>query len=590
MKFSNRHFQNQLSSSQGRLKDIKTETDWVYNADGGFVSPSGYGACMTVDYERGLVKAWTSKNKNFDVLDNGDGQRVLSQKTAQRGYLTSVSSINNENSVDLLELTAGLKKFNKELSERAGHYLFFGVTFADNPLEFNNSDSVLYGKGQRALFNAKGASAYLHDLQNNTVDRVQSIYRKGGHFKPIQFSNNIIAHGFSARKRRIFEGGSVHGASVAMDQSRRQVCQNIWEQKNVTEDLPDQSSLHLSKIYNGLHSMGAVKIASTVPVGMYFAAYQPHFTIGAVLGGVVLAAHHEQVAEFFEHGVDSSRKMSARFAQKVGLSKFSQGVYEESLYESQLKGGNNLIFGRDNVYKFGSKASEAACVPEGNEMLPDRYVKKAAKLLLAKKIDGEQHDMLEEFLAKIHQLNISGVVVEPDKHVLGFAYDNGVRAVRYDDPKTGDIVIAAQFDDNIIDNDDLGLPRRYREQFLGQYIVFDCYVDEGRFKVDAINDGYSRQDVLDIVNDDLLFKHQSYMPDEIKEQSYMSMEKLFPYENENPYEDRYLSDDVGKFVKLDAVTVYPFAEARMGKAELEDLGYPLSNEGMDTQPEIPEVV
>ncbi len=578
MKFSNKHFQNQLSSSQGRLKDIKTETDWVYNRDGGFVSPSGYGACMTVDYDRGLVRAWTSKNKIFDVMDNGAGQRVLSQKSAQRGYLTSVSPIKDENSVDLYEITAALKTFNKELSERAGHYLYFGVTFADNPLEFNKEGSVFYGKGQRVLFNAKGSNAYLHDLQKNIVDRVQSIYRHDGHFKPVQFSRNIFAHGFAARKKRIFEDGDKYGASVAIDRSRRKVCQDTWEQKNVTKDLPGQTSLVLSKVYNGLHAMGPVKIAATVPVGAYFAAYQPHVTALTVAGGALLAAHHDQVAEFFEHGVDSSRKISARFAQKIGMDKLSQGLHSESLYESQLEGGSNLIFGRDNVYKFGSKASLEACQPENNEMMPDRYIKKAAKMLLAKKISGDQHDMLEEFLAKIHQLNISGVVVEPDRHVMGFAYDDGVRAIRYDDPNTGDIVIAAQFDENIIDNDFLKLPSRYREQFSGKYVVFECHVDEGCFKVDTFNDGYSRQDVLDIINGGLLFKHQSYMPEEIKEQSFACVEHIFPYENEDMYEDRYMSDDMDVLVKRDAVNLYPFAEARMERYELEDMGYFLNGD------------
>ncbi|MGH1457098.1 MAG: hypothetical protein ACRBDI_09980 [Alphaproteobacteria bacterium] len=574
MKFSNRYFQQYLSSSQTKLSGIKTQTDWVYNSRGEFVSPSGFGACMTVDFEKEIVKGWTSKNKNF-LLESGDlGSTYLQEKSTKRSYLSAVERINSQDSVDIEKITNQFKHVDERLSDRAGHYLYIGVNFAYNPLEFNDVSSTSYGKGRNVLSNAKGYNAYIHDMGTNFVKRLQSIYRKDGSFEKLTLNRNYLLNGFSYGRQDVAKGGTAQEAFLAIDKSRRDISQKTWEQDKITDGLLCPDVTFFKTLANNVHAVGPTKMLIPVPVAAVFMPFQPEATVSVFGALVAYAAFHDTLTEFCERGVDSMRKISARLVQKINFDGVSESLHPESLKESQLKGGTNLIFGRKEVYKFSPKASDYACKSENNEMMPRRYFEKAAQELRAKKIGDDEHDALEEFLAKIHQLGVPGVLVEPDQYVFGFAYDNGVRGVRYQNPKTREIKIAAQFDNEIITNEYLELPKRYRDQFSGKLIVFDCEVDENRmFKVHARNDNMDRGELIGFLNDRVLFKHQAYMPASIKEQSYNVIYDLFKYENDSLYEDEYFSRDERMEMKSVALSVYPFAEASMTREALEDLGY-----------------
>lgn len=581
MKFNEIAFQDYLESSQKRASELITKTDWIYTDDGCFVSPKGFGFCVTCNAEDGYAKVWASKNKNFEIIIDQNGSH-LSKKSADTSYLIHVAGISDKLSVDIDKISRAMEECDDKLADRAGHYRYLGVAFTNDPIIACDVKDVSFGPMNKALFNIKGYNLYTQNQNTHRVDLVRSIYRKDDHFNPIHLNNNYYKNGFSSLTHNLYEGADPLDAVRIIDAHRRETSQRTWEQFSLynQQDIGFSIKAHMAQPFNYIHGITPEKKIATVAVGTGFFVAGHGVGWLALVGSVAYAGFHEELHRGAERLIDAFKIMTHRAGNKIMPNMTRRLSSEKSVRESYLEGGKNMIFGRRNVYKMFPKATAEACAPQRNLMLPERYVNKLAKLLLAKKVDEPSYDSLEDFLLKMHQLNLPGKKYRLDAHMDGFEYDNGVCGIRYDNPKTGDIVIMAHLNENLNTNELLLLPSEFKDQMNGDIAYFECNISDGKMNVKTELNHISRSEAVDFIKNRLLFKHQFFMPDAIRGVSEETVLELFPYIENSPYEDYYQSWDIEPRNKSIGVSTYPLAEAVLSYEDLNILGVIEANDNM----------
>lgn len=570
MKFNEASYQSYLKSTQQRAKEADTLTGWLYDSDGCFVSPRGYGFCVTIDAENEVFKVWASKNKNFDLVANQDGSSCLSERSAKTSYLIHVGRTYENNSLDAEEISEVFRDFDAKLGKRSGHYRYAGVHFQQDAGLQKSVNNVVVGESAQVLFNIKGYNVFERDLERNALRRVQSIYRLDDHFKPVHLNNNILKNGFSSVSVDYkVSSSSLSDSFFQLDSERRCISQDTWEQRSLYKGFR-RDAIAMAQAFNYLHGTKPEKALASVAVGSAFFMASPQVGVFAFSASVLYAAFHEELHKGAERSVDALKIFARRSLQKALPGMVRKNWKDPKFGEIFLKGGENIMFDRSNVYKFAPKANDYACKVERNTILPEKYFGALGMYLHAKRVDDVHHDSVEEFLAKIHQLNLPGKIYRLDRHVDGFEYDNGVSGVRYDNPDTRDITVIAKLNAGLVNNPDLMLPSEYTEQLGDGFLMFDARVIDGVFEVVSHERG-DRIDALSCISN-ILFAHQENMPEFVRERSHQVVRGLFPYEGCSPFEDYCVSDKFDPDYLVAGVCLYPYAEAVLSDQELCDRG------------------
>ncbi|MGH1402887.1 MAG: hypothetical protein ACRBDL_01455 [Alphaproteobacteria bacterium] len=560
-----------------RVRDVNSkqtvDMPWKFGGDddpnycGIFFSPKGWSFRVTINRDQNDCMLWVSKSAvNLSGEANSGGSIVLAEDGQSNSYPIASLPLKSDNSnkgAIFEEFAKRMKRFDGNLGERSSHYRHVGVSFENVEGLHHNVNQAFYGNGHDVFFNLKGYAAHVLNKETGTATKHLSVYRdrKGEHFLPVRFRDDVVKDGISSVSKELHDGrGNYLDARVAIDEDRRAGDEAAWEQKNLYQQpgFAFHCKSFLPRVFNYVHSRMDMVVPTALVVG---ATYAKDPDSGFKIAAAV-TAYHAVVHGLAEETYDDLKGMFGRVRARL----FGNGkrVYGEDNSQQYLKGYGNLLFGRHNLHKFTPHADPEVCKAGDNVCIGFEDVLRLNKYVSAKMEDDLRGDSLEEFLLTMHQLNLPITEYWVDKYTRLFECDNGVYGVFHENPKR-EITIYAWDSDALCANDKLRAPEEYQGQFNGSMICIEASrnTKDNDIEISQIRRGLSGLDVVNEIDEDILFRYQPGMDVYTQERSRKSvMELIMPHTS--PRAAVYETDeDIAKSRRRFGLVTLPFAEAIM---------------------------